>query len=275
MKNNEDNDAERIITPKKSLGQNFLTSKRALCDIVDVSGAGKGSTVLEIGPGKGALTRKLLETGATVVGLEKDDRLIPWLNEAFSEEIAAGKLKIIHADALEFEPGDAPSLKGGYIIVANIPYYITGAFLRKFLGAARKPESMTLLVQKEVAERIVARDGKESVLSVSVKVYGRPSYISTVKAGSFFPAPSVDSAIIHIGGISADLFDGFSEEAFFATVKAGFASKRKQLRGNLSKAFGAERAERALRECGISEKSRAEDLAIRDWANLAHTLESA
>ena len=199
---------------KKSLGQHFLKSQKAIETMVKTSGAQTGDLVLEIGPGMGVLTEALLQAGASVVAVEKDDLLIPVLEEKFEKEIKSGQLKLIHDDILNFDVSKVPfggsELPRGtldtYKLVANIPYYITGQIIRIFLEAENQPESMTLLVQKEVAERIVARDEKESLLSLSVKAYGTPKYVEKVPRGAFAPAPNVDSAIIHISNISKNNF---------------------------------------------------------------------
>ena len=244
------------MRPKKSLGQNFLKSKKAIGDMVRAAGVSRGDTVLEIGPGKGILTESLLEAGAKVVAVETDRELIPFLQEKFAEYLESKQLEIIEADILEFDV----NLKQ-YKLVANIPYYITGAIIRKFLESDFQPTSMTLLVQKEVAERIVARDGKESILSISVKAYGEPSIISKVSKRYFTPEPKVDSAIIHIAHISKDNFKKVTEKAFFKVVKAGFAQKRKTLGKNLSQ-IGAKLPN------WLPEKVRAEDIKLSDWFSI-------
>src|SRR3989344_4765121 len=157
---------------KKSLGQHFLKDTAVIDDIILAGNIEREDIILEIGPGEGVLTRALLLTGAHVISVEKDDRLIPELQKKFGKEIATKQLELIHADILDLE---LPHIaKTRYKVVANIPYYITGQILRRFLESDREPQSMTLLVQKEVAERIIARDGKESLLSLSVKIYGEP-----------------------------------------------------------------------------------------------------
>ena len=282
---------------KKSLGQNFLNSKGAILKMVEVSGARKGDVVLEIGPGMGVLTSALLATGASVVAVEKDDRLIPVLQEMFGGEIASGRLTIIHGDILELKNpsafGHSLYERENYKVVANIPYYITGQVIRKFLEAENQPSSMTLLVQKEVAERIVAKparrgdgDGKESLLSLSVKVFGEPKYVQTVKKGSFTPAPSVDSAILHIADISREKFQEnksprsglktqdqgqtlkTQEEKFFKIIHAGFAHKRKQLLPNLSALYSKDALANAFEICGLDTKCRAEDVPLETWLKL-------
>jgi len=233
-----------MIYAKKSLGQHFLTSQSAVDKIVDVSDPSGDDIILEIGPGRGVLTEKLLLFAGKVIAVEKDDGLFEFLKERFKKEIENGKLDLIHGDILDFDPNIFSFYKDlNYKVVANIPYNITGAILKKFLSAEYQPECMVLMVQKEVAERIVAKDKKESILSLSVKIYGEPKYIQTVKAGSFFPAPKVDSAILLISDISKGFFlltpsvnggkEAGREGRFFELVRAGFKSKRKKLISNL------------------------------------------
>jgi 16S rRNA (adenine1518-N6/adenine1519-N6)-dimethyltransferase len=257
------------MLPKKSLGQNFLTNTGIVASIVDAASLVPDETVLEIGPGKGVLTEELLKRGAKVVAVEKDDDLIPFLQKKFEKQISESKLVLVHEDVLDFQFSIFNSQTVGYKLVANIPYYITGQIIRKFLTAEKQPEKMVLLVQKEVAERVVAKDGKESLLSVSVKAYGAPSYVKTVKAGSFTPAPKVDSAVLLIDNISRDFFSGISEERFFEVLHAGFAHKRKQLFGNLKAVFDEDILREKMRSAGIPENVRAEDVSPEDWKKLS------
>jgi len=258
---------------KKSLGQNFLKSKAALRAMIEVAKIAPNETVLEIGPGKGALTETLLETGASVIAIEKDDRLIELLQEKFKAEIANEQLKITRGDALTFDPS---VLGRDYKIVANIPYYITGQFFKHYLTDTNQPKKIVVMVQKEVAQRIVAREGKESLLSLSIKCYGSPKYVMTVQKKYFSPAPKVDSAIISIENISRNFFDGISEENFFNLIKAGFAHKRKVLISNLETAdperFVREKLQSIFAKLNISEKIRAEDLKLADWKNLTREI---
>ena len=257
------------IPAKKSLGQNFLTSQAALNEIVEASRISPGEIILEVGPGKGALTEVLLKKGAKVLAIEKDRRLIPYLSEKFTDAVSRGQLKIIEADILELSKNDLGLVDHEYKIVANIPYYITGIFIRTFLETTIQPSHIVLLVQKEVAERIVARDKKESLLSLSVKVYGTPKLISTVKAGSFQPAPNVDSAILQISSINRGFFNGFSETVFFEMLKKAFAHKRKILLQNLE--LKDEKRAQAIALFG-NEKVRAEDVTVAEWQRLAQIL---
>lgn len=253
---------------KKSLGQNFLTSTKALEDILSAADVKPGDLVLEIGPGRGVLTAELLKRGAKVTAIEKDTVLAGILRGMFASEIETGTLEVIEADILEFHlDAYAASVGGPYKLIANIPYYITGQIFRMFLEEAKaQPLSMTLLVQREVALRIVARDKKESILSMSVKAYGEPAYVATVKRGSFNPAPNVDSAILHISGISKDFFtsNSISEKVFFEILKAAFAHKRKIISKNLEeKGFSFPDTQ--------NRKARAEDLALADFAEIARS----
>ncbi len=253
---------------KKSLGQHFLRSERALTSIIESGQMSREDLVLEIGPGEGVLTEKILETGARVVAVEKDDQLFQKLSEKFSKEISKGELNLIHGDILDFDPSTLPPYK----LIANIPYNITGAIIEKFLSADNQPQRMVLLVQKEVAERIVARDGKESILSISVKVYGTPRYIDRVLAGSFVPAPKVDSAIIVIENISKNFFQNFPEKDFFKLLKTGFQSKRKKLSSNLSVIYDKNLVKEAFQKLNLDENVRAENLEVEMWKKLGQNL---
>lgn len=257
---------------KKSLGQNFLNSEKALNSIANAADVSAQDVVLEIGPGKGVLTERLILSAGKVVAVEKDDGLFELLKDRFAPEIEEGKLDLIHADILEFDPSTLSFYKDlDFKIVANIPYNLTGAIIRKFLSASYQPQSMVILVQKEVAERI-AKSEKESILSLSVKAYGKPKYVETVKAGSFVPAPQVDSAILAIEGISKGFFDGFSEDQFFQLLHAGFSSKRKKLSSNLANLLPKEEIAQTFHKLGLSDNTRAEDLDIKSWRKLAESL---
>ncbi len=255
---------------KKSLGQHFLRSPQALSSIVEAGDIQQNDTILEIGPGEGVLTKELLAHANYVISVEKDTYLIEPLKEKFSNEIAQGKLKIIHEDILEF---NLKKLSAGtsqsYKLIANIPYYITGEIFRKFLEHPNQPERMVFLVQKEVAERIVARNDKESVLSISVKCYGKPMLVKKVPRGSFSPPPNVDSAIILISDISKNFFRDFSEKRFFEVLRAGFSHKRKFLARNLESVTTREIVQSAFKKNGLSLTVRAEDVSLSQWGKLA------
>ena len=257
---------------KKSLGQQFLHSPAIIAGIVSAGKVVSDDTVVEIGPGEGTLTEALLQTGANIVSIEKDDRLIPVLEEKFRKEISSEKLRLIHGDILDFKISQKNlGVKNSYKVVANIPYYITGQIIRMFLESDYKPESMTLLVQKEVAERIVAKDGKESLLSLSVKVFGEPRYVRKVGRGAFSPQPNVDSAIITITPLKDKPQE--STELFFSIVKAGFSAPRKQLVNNFSRALKKDKREVAawLVKNNIQPTQRAETLTVTEWKQLVNT----
>lgn len=250
---------------KKSLGQNFLTSRAVAEKIVATANLSPGDRVLEVGPGKGFLTRVLLSAGARVTAVEKDERLAGLLAETFAEEIEAGALTLAVGDIRTFDIEKAGLTAGEYAVVANIPYYITGEILRLFTEHEVPPKKMVLLVQKEVAERIVARDGKESILSMSVRAFGTPAYKGKVSARYFSPVPKVDSAILLVDSISGARFPTVAErERFFTVVKTGFSHKRKTLANNLKPLFG-DKTQNMLAVCGVAPRARAEELSIEQW----------
>ena len=269
-----------MIRAKKSLGQNWLKSQAILADIIEAGEVEAGDMVLEVGPGQGVLTEKLLGAGAKVIAVEKDDRLIDFLTAKFHLGVKLpsekrGNLTLIHDDILEFDPAKAGLKAGEYKIIANLPYYITGQFLRQTLESAGPPSLMVLMLQKEVAERIIgsphplgseAPKLKESILSISVKAYGTVKYIKTVPKKYFSPQPKVDSAILKIDRISKNFFNDLSEPKFFALVKKGFAQKRKMLKGNLKCPLAV------LNQCSIAAKARAEELSLREWKCLAKSV---
>lgn len=261
-----------MIPAKKSLGQNFLHSMGAVHAMVEASRVTKDDTVLEIGPGKGVLTEFLLKTGARVIAVEKDDRMIPHLSERFGKEVVSSQFQLVHGDILELSPEKLDLAGKNYKIVANIPYYITGELIQKFLETNTQPSLMTLMLQKEVAKRIVAKDEKESILSLSVKAYGTPYYVQTVSAGSFNPVPSVDSAILLIDNISSDFADTSAQKRFFTIIKAGFAHKRKKLIRNLETVAEKMILEKAFSDQNLSLDTRAEDLDLKQWKTLAQAL---
>lgn len=264
------------LPAKKSLGQHFLNSPAALAKIVEAAGLHAGERALEIGPGTGILTKALLDAGARVAAVEKDDRAYALLNEKLSAEIASGALSLFSGDILET---DLPALglsSGGYKLVANIPYYITGMILERFLEHEPRPSSMVLLVQKEVADRIVARDGKESILSISVKAFGAPQVVAKVPRGAFVPPPDVDSAIIKIDSISDAQFreKDLKIRRFFDIVKTGFAHKRKYLKRNLESVAAREALDAAWAALGMDDKVRAEEISADQWFAIAERIPS-
>jgi len=270
--NNSTDNSTKNFTAKKSLGQNFLHAPNVIAAMVHAGGVTCDSTVLEVGPGKGALTLKLLETGAKVIAIEKDDRAIPFLQEKFASEIKSNQLEIIHGDVLEFDENSLQVLKGkdgeGYVLIANIPYYITGEFMRKFLESNNPPKKMVVMVQKEVAKRIV--DEKESILSISVKVYGNAKYVTSVSRKLFRPIPNVDSAVISIENISKKFFieSKIDEKFFFEVVKAGFAHKRKVVIRNLEDKIPKNVLESTWENNNWPKDIRAENVNVEMWKKI-------
>ncbi len=262
------------LTAKKSLGQNFLKSKTALAAIINAGEVNSSDIILEIGPGKGALTEKILETGAKVIAIEKDDRLIDFLNEKFEKEVKNGQFNLINGDILEINLDSLNLKTNNYKLIANIPYYITGLIFRKFLEGKIQPSKLVVMVQKEIADRVVARDEKESLLSISVKCYGEPKKIMKVGKENFSPEPKVDSAILLIDNISKNFFQEITESDFFELVKEGFSHKRKVLVANLKNLTQKNNRDikNIFEELKISEKIRAEDLKIEDWKNILKNL---
>ncbi|MCA9868135.1 MAG: 16S rRNA (adenine(1518)-N(6)/adenine(1519)-N(6))-dimethyltransferase RsmA [Anaerolineae bacterium] len=265
------------ITPKQSLGQNFLYDEGLLGRIVAAAELSPGDAVLEVGPGLGALTRQLAQVAGRVVAVELDDRLLPVLRYELSP---FSHVAIVHADILSFDPAawfDAP-----FVVVANVPYYITGAILRHLLEGRPRPRRLVLTVQREVAERLAATPPKMSLLAVSVQYYGSVKVAGAVKAGAFWPRPEVDSAVIRV-----DVEERFlsreageqesrgNEEAFFRVVRAGFSQKRKQLKNNLRRlGLSDEVIAAALGEAGIDGRRRAETLTVEEWEQLTQRLEN-
>jgi 16S rRNA (adenine1518-N6/adenine1519-N6)-dimethyltransferase len=260
-------------TAKKSLGQNFLTSTHLLKEIVTIGKVAPNESVLEIGPGKGALTKELLLAGARVTAIEKDDNLFSFLSTEYQKEITEGALTLIHGDILNL----LPQLTAGhesYKLIANIPYNITGKIISGFLSAKNKPTLMLLMVQKEVAQRIARNEKKESILSLSVKVYGTPRFAKKISRGMFNPPPNVDSALLLIEGISSVFFEKYKiqEADFFSLIKAAFAHKRKKLISNIHEAFPQTDWVRVFENLRLSENTRSEDLTADDFGKLTKHL---
>ena len=255
------------IRPRKGLGQNFLVSEGVRQQILEAAGLRPGEWVLEIGPGLGALTERLAESAAGVVAVEFDSRLMPIL-----AEILAGRMnvKLIEGDILEI---DLSSLlpAPGYVVVANIPYNITSALIRKLMEAEQAASRIVLTIQREVAERIVAPAGKMSLLALSVQLYGEPRLVGVIPGGAFYPPPEVDSAILRVDMRPMDPQLGEHLPALFALARAGFGQRRKMLRNALASAVGlnAEQARALCASAGVDGTRRAQELTVEDWLKLA------
>lgn len=249
------------------LGQHFLTRPETAQVIATSVPLPQSGVVLEIGPGHGILTQELLRIAKKVVAIEKDARLFEELTITFEKDISSGRLLLLCEDVRTFSPTSCEALHDGYALIANIPYYITGYIVRTFLTTERQPTSMAVLMQKEVAERIVAKDGKQSVLSLSVAIYGTPAIKKTIKAGAFSPPPKVDSAILTIESISRERVPSVAfENYFFSLVKTAFSQKRKIVSGTLKKIV----PENVFINCGIKKTTRPEDMLLEDWICLAN-----
>lgn len=263
-----------MLKAKKSLGQHFLNDPKILEKIVRAGNVEEHDVILEIGPGRGALTEAILQTGARVLVIEKDTELVPLLKETFADYTASGQLHIHEGDVLgsketiETFMGD-----GKFKVVANIPYYITGKILRFLFSLDDLPSQVVLLVQEEVARRATVEDGKkESLLSLSIKAYGTPFYRGKVKAGSFSPPPKVDSAILSIENISRDFFTGRIDEGlFFKVIKQAFSQKRKTLLNTLF-ADNKEAGRNALKDLDLTEGVRPEQISLALWGSLIQSL---
>jgi 16S rRNA (adenine1518-N6/adenine1519-N6)-dimethyltransferase len=254
------------VQPKKSLGQNFLVDPNGLNKVLQAAQLNPEDTVLEIGAGLGSLTYLLAQQVKYVVAVELDKRLIPPLTE-----VLAGfeNIKIKQGDMLELSP-DALLGAARYVVVANIPYYITSALIRHLLEADHKPTRMVLTIQQEVAERILSRDGKMSLLALSVQVYGKPELKARIPAGCFYPPPEVDSAVLSIELYEEPLFPSESLDLFFKLAHAGFAQKRKTLRNTLATGMNESPAwaEKLLTASRIDPQRRAETLSMQEWKQL-------
>lgn len=257
------------LEPKKSLGQNFLFDDQVLGKIIAAADLTPSDHVLEIGPGLGHLTQHLAAAAATVTAVELDQRYLPILDDRLGH---LPNLRLIHGDILEQNLSQLFP-QSGYKVVANVPYYITGAILRHLLASDSKPSLLVMTVQKEVAQRLTAQPGDLSLLAVSVQFYGRPRFIGTIRAGAFWPRPDVDSAMIRLDLYPEPLLPLAEENAFFRVVKAGFSQKRKQVKNNLAQlGVGSEQIAAALNQSHLDGQRRAETLTLPEWVTLYQNL---
>lgn len=261
---------EHDLLPRKSLGQNFLHDPNALDKIVATAELMPEDVVLEIGPGTGALTARLAEAARRVIAVEVDERLKPVL-----ETTLAGypNVWVIYQDILTV---NIPQLlkPDSYVVVANLPYYITSAILRQLLENEHRPRRLVLMMQTEVAERLIAKPDDMSILTVSVQFYGRPQIITRLKPAAFWPRPDVDSAVVAIDTYDTPPVDVPDVTTFFRVVRAGFGQKRKQLKNALSAnlPLTSEATNALFEETAIDPRRRAETLSLEEWAALARAL---
>lgn len=252
------------IKPKRSLGQNFLINEGILDKIVEAAQISTDDIVLEVGPGTGNLTRKLSEKAGRVIAIEKDRRLIEELQEKFKNT----NVEIVEDDVLKLKIQNLELPSGGYKVVANIPYYITSHFLRTVFEKWPRPKVVVLTIQKEVAQRILAKPPEMNLLALSVQLYSEPKIIGYISRGSFRPMPKVDSAIIRLHPKEET---GKDNEQLLGIIKAGFQGKRKQLANNLGK-FGMMKEDLLgiFEKMGIRQDVRAENLSLDQWKELAN-----
>ncbi|MBI2285346.1 ribosomal RNA small subunit methyltransferase A [Candidatus Saccharibacteria bacterium] len=266
-----------MSVPKKTLGQHWLTDEptlEAICDSADLK---PGDTVLEIGPGLGNLTKHLLAHVKKVIAVELDPSLaknLPHHIYANSKDTPwNGELRVVQADILKF---DLVKLPKGYKVVANIPYYLTSNLLRVLGESSNPPSAMTLLVQKEVAQRICTGPGQMSVLAVSVQLYYECTLGMEVPARLFTPPPKIDSQVVILKRRPKPLFTDLNKAKFFRIVKAGFSEKRKKLRSSLAGGLNIskEQADLLLKKAGIDPNLRPQELSLEDWYNIYQRVES-
>jgi 16S rRNA (adenine1518-N6/adenine1519-N6)-dimethyltransferase len=263
------------VRPRKGLGQHFLVSRQHLARIVEAAELQPGDVVLEVGPGLGVLTDALARRAGRVVAIEVDPDMQRILHDTLSGH---DNIEIVPADVLNIDPAaligvdpEPPRLEPGYKVVANLPYNITSAVLRHVLEAPVKPELAVVMVQKEVADRILALPGKMSILAVAVQFYALPSRVTMVPSGAFHPRPKVDSTVLRLDTYAEPPVDVTDTSIFFRVVRAGFGQRRKQLRNSLSAGLGTDASSAAemLSAAGIDPQRRAQTLTLEEWAALA------
>jgi 16S rRNA (adenine1518-N6/adenine1519-N6)-dimethyltransferase len=252
----------------KRLGQNFLQDPYALEKIVNVAEIRPTDTVLEIGPGLGSLTRYLAAAAQKVIAVELDDRLFPPLEAVIAPY---HNIQLVHGNILNVEPNQLIEQQD-YLVVANIPYYITSAVIRHLLESQPSPRRIVLTIQKEVAERICAGPGDMSLLALSVQVYGQARIATHIPAGAFFPAPKVDSSVLVVDIYPAPVVPANLLDTFFLLIKAGFSQKRKKLRNSISAGMRQSTAEteKLLHDADIDPQRRAETLSLEEWGKLSY-----
>ncbi|MCH8206345.1 MAG: ribosomal RNA small subunit methyltransferase A [Chloroflexi bacterium] len=256
-----------VARPKKSLGQHFLVDMRVLSRISAAAEISPHDVVVEVGPGRGILTKHLAERASRVVAVELDEALASWLSGDLADR---SNVEVVCADARELDLARLVRPDTPYKVAANLPYYAALPILRRFLEAEHKPELMVVMVQREVARKIAAAPGDMGLVSVAVQLYGRPRVVSYVPPGAFRPAPKVTSAILRIDVYPEPALDLDSEKRFFELVRAGFSARRKQLRNCLRDGLtlSGESADAILLGAGIDPTRRAQTLSIEEWGSL-------
>ena len=240
--------------------------------IVAAADIGKGEKILEIGPGLGVLTEQLAAESGHVAAVELDDKVISYIKSAFADDLAGGRLELIEGDALKINYPALGFEDFGFKIVANLPYSITAKFFRQFLETGPKPTEIIVMIQKEVAQRLVARAGDMSLLALSAQLYADPEILFAVPASCFWPAPEVDSAVVRLK-LKREK-SGYDAKKLFRLARIGFAAKRKQLHNNLAGGLGVSNSQikKAFAELGFREDIRAQDLSVDDWIKLSEMI---
>lgn len=264
------------FTFSKSLGQNFLINPSVCPKMAELSGAGKGVGVIEIGPGIGVLTNELCKLADKVVAIELDKRLLPVLEETLGEY---DNLKVVNADVLETDLHKLieEEFSGMEVVVcANLPYYITSPVIMKLLEDKLPISAITVMVQKEAAQRICAEVGsrQSGAVTVSVNYYAKPEMLFSVSAGSFMPAPKVDSVVIRLNVLDEPPVKVNDEKKFFSVVKAAFSHRRKVISNSLSSGLSLDKSKTAevLEKSGVPLNARAEKLSLQSFADIANNL---
>jgi 16S rRNA (adenine1518-N6/adenine1519-N6)-dimethyltransferase len=257
----------------ENLGQHFLTNESVVADIISAGEISKNDTVLEIGPGKGVLTERLLQKAGRVVAVEKDPELVKVLQEKFAAAIVGNALNITKGDIRDFDLKDLIG-EDSYKVISNIPYYLTSELIRKLIQSGHQPECIVVLIQKEVAERITVKDGKHNRLSLFVHAYGQPELIKVVDKNALSPPPKVDSAILQVSDISSNFFNSIEPKAFFDLIRVGFQHKRKTIKNNLAHTYSQENTLQALDACKVEPQTRPERLSLANWRCLHKKLMS-
>ncbi len=259
------------IKPKKGLGQNFLIDETYLAKIMEAAHIDKNTDVLEIGAGIGNLTRHLAAAARHVTAVEIDRQLIPILKKVTRD---FANVRIVQGDILELPVNDLMDAPG-YVVAANIPYYITSALIRFLLECTAKPRAIVLTIQREVAQRICADAGALSLLALSVQVYGSPRIAARIPSGAFYPVPKVDSAVLIVDLYDQPVIPYKLLESFFRLAKAAFTQKRKMLHNALAGApeMNKEKADLLLSHTGIDPKRRAQMLTLDEWKYLTSAYE--
>ncbi len=259
---------------KKSLGQNFLVDRRVRAKIVDAACISPTDTVLEVGPGRGFLTKALAERAGGVVAVELDDALIPSLREKFAD---CDNVEIVEGDARTVEIERLVGTATEYKVVANLPYYAATPIVRRFLEATHKPTTLVVMVQKEVGLEMIASPGKMGILSVATQIYGSPRIVTSVPPKAFRPSPNVTSAVVRIDTYPTPAVKFDSPEKFFTLVRAGFSAPRKQIHNSLKNGLDIDTNEvmTLLRNAKVSPTRRAQTLSIAEWGDLYREYVSA